>query len=133
VRRLTILYDASCPLCLRCTAWLRAQPAFVEIELLACDSAEARRRYGVVPWRGRELVAASDAGAVWVGPAAFIVCLWALCGWREWSYRLSSPGMAPMAERFFHAVSSGRRRLGEWIGWTACETGTCRAAASPYR
>jgi len=133
MRRLTVLYDAHCPLCLRCRSWMESQPAFVEVDWLACDSPEARARYREVPWLGQELVVVSDEGQVWAGPAAFLVCLWALRDWREWSYRLSGPTLAPMAERFFHAVSTRRRRVAAWLGWQACEDGSCRAAAHPYR
>jgi predicted DCC family thiol-disulfide oxidoreductase YuxK len=133
VRRLTVLYDAACPLCVRCCSWLRGQPTFVEIELLGCESPEARRRYGQLPRRGQELIVVSDDGRVWTGPAAFIVCLWALREWRDWSYRLASPAMMPMAQRFFHALSTGRHRLAAWMGWAACETGACSVDAAPYR
>src|SRR5687767_6909195 len=115
MRRLTVLYDAGCPICVRCRTWMAEQPAYVELEFLPCASPEARRRYGAVPWLGEELVVASDSGQVWVGPAAFLLCLWALREWREWSYRLSGPAFAPLAERFFHAISGGRRRLAVWL------------------
>jgi predicted DCC family thiol-disulfide oxidoreductase YuxK len=130
MRRLTIVYDAGCPLCIRCRDWMRGQPAFVEQEFLAASSDEARRRYGGLPWLGDELVVASDAGEVWVGPAAFLVCLWALRSWREWSYRLSSPRLAPIAERMLHALSARRKRLAAWPGWQACEAGSCHVPSA---
>jgi predicted DCC family thiol-disulfide oxidoreductase YuxK len=133
MRRLTVLYDAHCPICVRCRDWMSEQASFVELQFLACGSQEAKTRYGAVPWLGEELVVVSDEGDVWAGPAAFLVCLWALRDWREWSYRLSSPALAPMAQRFFHAVSTRRRRLAAWLGWQACETEACRVAAHPYR
>jgi predicted DCC family thiol-disulfide oxidoreductase YuxK len=125
MERLTVLYDATCALCVRCGDFLAGAPSFVPIELLAGQSPEARERYGEVPWLGEELVVASDEGDVWIGPAAFLVCLWALCEYREWSYRLSGDVLAPLAERFFVAISSNRRKLARFVGPTRCGDGAC--------
>jgi len=136
MRRLTVLYDESCALCVRCRNWMAEQPAYVELSYLPSGSPEARFRYGSVPWLGAELVVAGDTGDVWVGPAAFLMCLWALRDFREWSYRLSGPAFAPLAERFFHALSSRRRLLAAWFAPAGCPDGSCRAgghAAHSYR
>lgn len=133
--RLTILYDDGCAICIRCRDWMLDQPSFVPLEFLACSSPEARRHWGHVPAVGRDLVVIADDGRVWIGAAAFIVCLWALVEWREWSYRLSGPSLAPLAKRFFHAVSRRRRGLG-WISRLPrepCESGSCDVRAGPYR
>ena len=45
VRSLTLLYDARCGLCSNARRWLEGQAQIVPLELLAADSAEARRRY----------------------------------------------------------------------------------------
>jgi predicted DCC family thiol-disulfide oxidoreductase YuxK len=138
MNRLTILYDEDCPLCVRCRTWMLGQASYLPLEFLACGSEAARRRYGAVPWLGAELVVVSDIGEVWVGSAAFLMCLWALPAWREWSYRLSGPMLAPMAERFFHTVSGKRRWLGVVLGPPSCPTAGCRAERHaahgvPYR
>jgi predicted DCC family thiol-disulfide oxidoreductase YuxK len=108
---LTILYDENCALCRRCRDWLAGQPSHVEIELLAAGSPAARSRYGRVPWLGEELVVVDQEGRAWIGPAAFLICLWATVRYRPWSFRLSGPTFAPLAERFFHIVSSRRARF----------------------
>jgi predicted DCC family thiol-disulfide oxidoreductase YuxK len=123
---ITLLYDPKCALCVRCAAWMSTQEAFVPIRFLPCDSREARELYGAVPWLGEELVVVSERGEVWAGPAAFITALWALCEWREWSYRISGPELAPLAERFFHAISSNRRAIAAMIAPDPCAGGTCR-------
>ena len=123
---LVVLYDATCPLCIRCRVWLEAQRSWVPMAFLSCQSTEARERFGAVPWLGEELVVVGENGEVWAGAAAFIVCLWALVEWREWSYRISGDAFAPLAERFFHAVSSNRRALAALVRPDACESGTCR-------
>ena len=127
---LTVLYDETCALCLRCRAWLERQETYVPLAFVSCRSAAARETYGDVPWLGEELVVVSDEGDVWAGPAAFIVALWALVEWREWSYRISGDAFAPLAERFFHVVSSNRRALAAWVHPDPCPGGACRV---PYR
>lgn len=126
--RLTVLYDGGCPLCVRCRAWLEAEPAFVALELLDARSRQARAWYSSVPALGRELVVVSDTGDVWIGPAAFLMCLWALVEWREWSYRLASPAVLPLADRSFQAVSRHRGWLGTLVG-APCKGGACGAPA----
>jgi hypothetical protein len=48
---------------------MQHQASYVQLGFLACTGAEARARYGDIPWLGDELVVVSDAGEVWVGPA----------------------------------------------------------------
>jgi len=135
MKRLTVLYDDRCALCVRCRDWIASQWAYLEVELLSCHSTEAIARYGGVPWLGDELVVVSDEGDVWVGAAAFLMCLWALVEWRPWSYRLSGPSLAPLAERFFHALSSKRRAIAAWLSPDDCPGGSCklRSAGGHYR
>src|SRR5688500_1308279 len=120
MRRITVLYDEACPLCVRCRSWMEREAAFVEVDFLGSSSPEARQRSGAVPWLGAELVVAADDGRVWAGPAAFLVCLWALEDWREWSYRLSGDSLSAMAERFFVSLSSRRKWLAGWLAHPAC-------------
>jgi predicted DCC family thiol-disulfide oxidoreductase YuxK len=122
---LTVVYDETCALCHRCRHWLEMQPTLVELEFVAAGSEEARRRYGGLPWLGAELVVASAAGEVWVGPAAFLMALWATEEFRPWSYRLSGRHFAPLAEWFFRTVSSKRRYLG-FLGRDECPDGKCQ-------
>ena len=84
---LTVLYDASCALCVRCRHFIAESARLVPVELLDCDGLYARERYGIVPWLGEELVVVSDDGDVWVGPAAFLMCLSALRGVPRRAYR----------------------------------------------
>jgi predicted DCC family thiol-disulfide oxidoreductase YuxK len=124
-RKLTVLYDETCSFCRRCRDWLLAQPCFIEVELLAAGSPVARERYGALPWLGTELVAVDEAGRAWVGPAAFLTCLWATVRYRPWAYRLSQPGLAPLAERFFKLVSKRRDRWSAWLGRDDPECSWC--------
>lgn len=115
VTRLTVLYDETCALCLRSRDWLAGQPTLVDVELMPSGSAEARRRFAGLPL-GQELVVVAQDGRAWVGPAAFLTCLWATRRYRGWSYRLSGDTFAPLAERFFDLVSKRRKDIGRWLG-----------------
>jgi predicted DCC family thiol-disulfide oxidoreductase YuxK len=124
-RTLTVLYDPNCSLCRRCRAWMERQRTFLRVTWLACTGEAARKAYGAIPWLQDELVVVGDGGEVWAGPAAFLVCLWALCDWREWSFRLAGPAFAPLAERFFLFLSSRRKSIGALFDH-ACADGSCR-------
>jgi predicted DCC family thiol-disulfide oxidoreductase YuxK len=124
-RALTVLFDPGCALCRRCRAWMLGQASYLPLTFLACTSDEARRRFGDIPWLADELIVVGDGGEVWVGPAAFLICLWALVDWREWSFRLAGPAFAPLAERFFSFLSSRRRSLAALLDHR-CSDGHCR-------
>jgi predicted DCC family thiol-disulfide oxidoreductase YuxK len=129
---LTVLFDPACSLCQRCRTWMLTQSALVDLRFVACTGEEARAQYGDIPWLGDELVVVGDELQVWAGPAAFLVCLWALEDYRGWSYRLSGAAFAPLAERFFLFVSARRRRIGSLFAHE-CEGGTCRVYRMEYR
>jgi predicted DCC family thiol-disulfide oxidoreductase YuxK len=125
IEKLAVLYDERCAFCLRCRDWLLAQPCFLEVELLAAGSPVARQRYGALPWLGNELIAVDDRGRVWVGPGAFLVCMWATVRYRSWAYRLSGPTMVPLATRFFRHISKRRDRWSAWLGRNDPECSWC--------
>ncbi|MEX0754872.1 MAG: DCC1-like thiol-disulfide oxidoreductase family protein [Actinomycetota bacterium] len=110
--RLTVVYDERCGFCVRCRDWLAGQRCLVPVELLPAGSGTARRRFGALPWLGDELVVVDERGRVWVGPGAFLMCLWATARFRSQAFRLSRPGWARSAERFFLYVSKRRSRWG---------------------
>ena len=66
----------------------------------------------IQPWLGKELVVVDEAGRTWIGPAAFLTCLWATARYRAISYTLARPALAPLAEQFFMFVSKRRSRFG---------------------
>ena len=115
-RNLTVLYDERCALCRRCRDWLLTQPCLLPVGLVPAGSVAGEARYASVePWLGKELVVMDDAGRSWVGPAAFLTCLWATARYRSASYTLSRPGLSQCAERFFMFVSKRRDRFGRWV------------------
>lgn len=117
MRRLYILYDRQCELCRRCRVWLGQQPAFVQLVFMPFDSAEAGCRF---PHLGelhpdKEIVVISDAGAVWQGGEAWVMCLWALQEYREWSLRLAHPALLSLARRLCEVVSVNRYKISTWL------------------
>jgi predicted DCC family thiol-disulfide oxidoreductase YuxK len=123
-RSLTVLFDPTCSLCQRCRTWMLAQASYVPLTFLPCSSEEARRWFGDIPWLADELVVVGDGGEVWAGPAAFVTCLWALQDWRDWSFRLAAPGLAPVARWLFHVLSSQRRSVAALFDHH-CTDGSC--------
>ena len=114
MNRLYVLYDASCGVCLHARRWMGRQAALVELEFVSAGSPVARTLFPELASATEELTVVSDRGDVWRGTAAWLMCLWALTEYREWSYRLASPGLAPLARQAFELLSKNRRMLSEW-------------------
>jgi predicted DCC family thiol-disulfide oxidoreductase YuxK len=93
VRRLTVLYDDQCTLCLFVSGWLGRQRQLVPLEFVPAGSAEARRRLPGLDHGAtvEEITVVGDGGQVFRGAAAWIVCLWALREYRRLAHRLSTP------------------------------------------
>ena len=60
---------------------MRQQDALVPIQFVESRSSEAQRRFPQLPVD--ELAVVADTGEVWLGTRAWIVCLWALRGYRD--------------------------------------------------
>jgi predicted DCC family thiol-disulfide oxidoreductase YuxK len=127
---LTVLYDARCVLCCRVRSWLEAQPSYVRLEFIAAGSEAAQKRYPALDHAAtlRDLTAISNTGDVYAGAAGWLICLWALREYREWSLTLSSPSLMPKAQRFITWVSQNRswsgQRLPQSCDGRDCEIGS---------
>ncbi len=113
MRELTVLYDPQCGLCRRAQSWLMSKPKYVELVFVPASSDEARSLYPQLnhPLTLSDLTVISDQGAVYGGPKAWLMCLWALREYREWSLRLSSPELLPTAKRVISMISQNRYQL----------------------
>ena len=110
---LTLFYDARCGLCSSVRQWLSAQPAYVRLEFIPYDSPQARQRCPMIDQlhADQEIVVLSDEGRLWQGAGAWVMCLWALRDFREWSSRLASPTMQSIAKKIVHLISANRLTL----------------------
>lgn len=129
MKRLYVLFDGECSLCGRCQAWLARQPAFLELHFLPFQSPEALRRFpGIEALHPEDqLLVISDEGGVYRGPQAWIMCLYALRDYRDWSQRLSHPALLPWAQLFCKLLSENRLCIWEWLGTTT----SCPIAPRP--
>ncbi len=117
MKRLYVIYDATCEMCRRCRIWLGQQPAFVPLIFVPLQSSELICRFPGIERLGpdRELVVINESGEVWQGGAAWVMCLWALCEYREWSQRLAHPLLLPLARRACALVSERRHDISRWL------------------
>ena len=116
MQRLYVLYDDKCGLCRRVKAWAGVQPAIVELVFVAAGEAERLIPGVSKPDTPEELVAVGDDGSVYRGDAAWIMCFYALEDYREWSFRLASPVLRPLARQAFAALSKSRGRVSDFLG-----------------
>ncbi|MFF6993631.1 thiol-disulfide oxidoreductase DCC family protein [Streptomyces sp. NPDC008313] len=149
VRGLTVLYDARCSLCAFVRDWLVRQRQLVPLDLVPAGSEDARRRFPGLDHRATldEITVVGDGGQVYRGPAAWVVCLWALREYRSLAHRLSTPAGAALARGAVLAAAKWRqahtadrwggtayRRGDGWTydprrGWSydpaGCDSGAC--------
>jgi predicted DCC family thiol-disulfide oxidoreductase YuxK len=109
VKGITIVYDGACGLCTGAKDWISRQQPLVPIDFLASGSSEARLRFPQLP--AGELAVVADTGDVWLGNRAWIVCLWALQGYRELALKLTNPLLVLMARQASTLVSGNRYAL----------------------
>ena len=110
---LTMLYDPDCGLCRRVQGWLAEQPKLIEIRMIPIKTDAARRRFPKLNHEltAEDLTVISDQGAVYFGPKGWLMMLWALATYREWSYRLASPELLPTTRRVVSLISQHRYQI----------------------
>ena len=110
---LTVLYDPTCGLCRRAHEWLTGQRKLVELVFVPCKSEEARQRFPYLDHdlTAKDLTVIGDQGAVYMGPKAWLMVLWALAQYREWAYRLSTPELLPTTRRVVSLISQNRYQI----------------------
>ncbi|MBT3222768.1 MAG: DUF393 domain-containing protein, partial [Proteobacteria bacterium] len=122
ITRLFVLYDARCSFCVECRRWLARQHQLVPLVFVPGEAVDEqwRRRLPSVDIE-RELTVVADNGAVFAGPAAWILCLWSLEAYRSWAMRLSSSGSIDTAKWAFSTVSKRRSLLSRLTAWYRSE------------
>ena len=115
---LYVFYDATCGLCTRLRQWGERQPAFVELRFVPAGGRDALRLLPaeIAATSREDLIVLSSDGGVYQGEAAWLMCLWALKGYRSLSIRLSDSRLAPKVREAFAIFSSNRHALSRWFG-----------------
>ena len=138
MNRLTVLFDERCGLCTRAQSWLREQPLWVPLEFVGAGSDETARRFPQLERQDlqSELHVVDDAGNVYRGSSAWILCLWATRRYRVLSHRLALPGNQHLLRRFVEEISRRRhglsRILDPFLGREDCGDGNaCDARNLP--
>jgi predicted DCC family thiol-disulfide oxidoreductase YuxK len=110
MKRLYVLYDGHCAICRRCRDWLARQATFVALEFLPLQSPDINRRFpGIEAFDPRErLIVIADDGSLYRGASAWVMCLWALKDYREYSCRLADPILLPFARVACELLSQNR-------------------------
>ncbi|MGW1881017.1 thiol-disulfide oxidoreductase DCC family protein [Streptomyces sp. NPDC001970] len=128
VKRLTVLYDAQCPLCVHLRHWLLRQRQLVPLDLVPAASEEARRRFPELDHGStlREITVVGDRGQVYRSTAAWIVCLWALSEHRPKANWLATPAGAPFARVTVLAAAKYREATA-----APCADGRCEVPGPP--
>ena len=118
MNKLTVLYDAHCEFCRHCRRWLDRQPKFLDLVFIPAGSNAAQRRFPDLQnvKHVEELTVISDTGGVYRNAHAWIMCLYALREYREWSATLAHPAMLPLAKGAFHLLSRNRSWISRWLG-----------------
>jgi len=115
---LTVLYDPACGLCQRVHEWLADQPKQVQLNLIPVRSEEANHRFPHLDHglTEKDLTVIGEDGAVYFGPKAWLMVLWALSRYREWSYRLATPELLPTTRRVVSLISRHRYQISRIAG-----------------
>ncbi|MFJ3609085.1 MULTISPECIES: thiol-disulfide oxidoreductase DCC family protein [Streptomyces] len=134
VGRLTVLYDADCPLCVHLRHWLLRQRQLVPLDLVPAGSLRARELFPDLDHAAtlREITVVGDRGQVYTASAAWIVCLWALADHRPRAHWLATPAGQPFARAAVLAAARWREALkGPGAGEGGCPDGHCEAPGPP--
>ncbi len=115
---MTVLYDPECGLCRRAHEWLAEQTKLVELVFVPCASEEARKRFPQLnhALTKQDLTVVGDNGSVYYGPKAWLMVLWALTRYRDWSYRLARPELLPTTKKVVSLISQHRYQIGRVAG-----------------
>lgn len=117
MKSLSIIYDPRCGLCTAARNWLLTQESDLDLRLIAADNPEVSTRYpSLSELVGQELIAVDDRDGVYIGPDAWIMCIYALPRYRWLSFTLASKSLKPLASKAFGLLSSGRHTVSNLLG-----------------
>ncbi|MFD8571994.1 thiol-disulfide oxidoreductase DCC family protein [Streptomyces sp. NPDC059639] len=114
VRRLTVLYDAECRLCTFVRNWLLKQRQLVPLDLVPAGHSRARALFPDLDHAATlsDITVIADGGQIYRGPAAWIVCMWALREYRPTAHRMATPAGMKVAKQV--VLGAARYREAQW-------------------
>jgi predicted DCC family thiol-disulfide oxidoreductase YuxK len=117
MEKLYVLYDPKCELCSRLKNWILVQRSWMGLAVLEQGSEKARRLFPELERIAAkdDLAVVSDEGAVYLNEHAWIMVLYALVEYRDWSERLAHPLLMPLARQAFAALSKNRLFISNWL------------------
>jgi predicted DCC family thiol-disulfide oxidoreductase YuxK len=121
MKALTVLYDPECGLCRRAHEWLARQEKLIDLVFVPVKSEEARRRFPKLNHNltTEDLTVITDRGAVYFDAKGWLMVLWALSQYRDWSYRLATPELLPTTKRVVSMISQNRYQISRVAGLRA--------------
>ena len=126
IKMLYVLYDPACGVCCGARDWMLAQTKFIEMRLVAAGSGTARELFpelhtdaAAAQVQLEELTVVDDLGGVYRGGEAWVMCLYALTGYRNLALRLAEPELLPLARNAFSLLSRSRKTLSDLLGLTS--------------
>ena len=116
-KKLHVLYDGNCPLCIRSAMWLAAQIKYVPIVLISAQQAIKLPQYAHIDMSDppEDLIVVTDDHRVYRNDEAFLLCLYMLRNYRHWAKILSAPNLRPLARKAYFYLSRNRLSLSRWI------------------
>lgn len=112
MRKLTVLYDATCGLCFEVKLWISGRSTYVDLEFLAAGSLVASQRFPTLASQNpSELIAIDERGGTYRDDRAWLIIMWALRDYRALAERLASPALRPLARRAWRFISNGRNSI----------------------
>lgn len=133
-KKLHVLYDGSCPLCIRSAMWLAAQIKYVPIVLISAQQAIKLPQYAHIDMSDppEDLIVATDDGHIYRNDEAFLLCLYMLRNYRHWAKVLSTPKLRPLARKAYFYLSRNRLGLSRWIPGAQNLLGRINAYHDPH-
>ena len=111
MKKLYVLYDHACGLCVHAARWLRDEPKYLELEPMPAMSQRAWELFPFVrdlPAPPGEVLVVTDEGALYRGPDAWIMCLYALKRHRGLSIKLAQPRWRPLVSKVIQLLANHR-------------------------
>jgi len=109
IGEITVLYDSECAFCCRSRSWILAQVHRINIYFIPINSEQVKSKFPELSANHlNELVVIADNGKVYYKEKAFVMCLYSLSEYYEWSFKLAEPVFLPLVRNAYLLLSNYR-------------------------